>query len=307
MAHTLSNHNGVQIVTPDNDLTADRQALNDNFEYLADHAFIAGASVSDTHGDSLTVCNGTDAITTVGPASLDNGAITTDGSGDLTVKGFNCGTVLFLTGNLVDTSPGAELNGPLLPFDVVEWTFTVYNVVYTLSYNSGQWQILGGSGLLALGPTTAGNPAGAYTHSLVSTGSGTLTFQPTLEVNTVGAFTCSATNLVLRSVITAYSGAFGKGLTRTYIGMQSDNYPVGLDSTDNASNETLLCDGTWAINVLSGPTQLDGGGITTDGLGTLCLHPQSSPPAAVAGGIYFDGTNFNFCSDGSTWVALTLP
>ena len=36
MAHMLTNYNGVQIVTPNNDLSADRQALNDNFEFLAD-------------------------------------------------------------------------------------------------------------------------------------------------------------------------------------------------------------------------------------------------------------------------------
>jgi len=68
-----------------------------------------------------------------------------------------------------------------------------------------------------------------------------------------------------------------------------------------------LCDGIHAISAMNGPTSLDSGKITTDGLGTLCLHAQGTPPAPVAGGIYFDGTNFNFCADGSSWVALTLP
>jgi len=36
MSHTLTNYNGVQIVTPEDDLSADRQALNGNFEFLAD-------------------------------------------------------------------------------------------------------------------------------------------------------------------------------------------------------------------------------------------------------------------------------
>ena len=37
MSHTLTNYNGVQIVTPQADLSADRQALNANFEFLADN------------------------------------------------------------------------------------------------------------------------------------------------------------------------------------------------------------------------------------------------------------------------------
>ncbi len=57
----------------------------------------------------------------------------------------------------------------------------------------------------------------------------------------------------------------------------------------------------------NGKTSLDSGMVTTDGLGTLCLHPQSTAPTPVAGGIYFDGTNFNFCTDGSMWVPLSLP
>jgi len=64
-------------------------------------------------------------------------------------------------------------------------------------------------------------------------------------------------------------------------------------------------DGTSTL--LAGQTSLDGGKITTDGVGTLCLHSQSAAPTAVAGGIYFDGTNFHFCKVAGTWIQLILP
>ena len=38
--------------------------------------------------------------------------------------------------------------------------------------------------------------------------------------------------------------------------------------------------------------------------GVLVLQPLSTPPPAVAGGIYFDGSSnqFYYCTDGATWT-----
>jgi hypothetical protein len=86
-------------------------------------------------------------------------------------------------------------------------------------------------------------------------------------------------------------------------------WPLASDLNDHSGNShTLTLGGASGPSILSaGPSSLDGGAITTDGLGTLCLHQQSTAPAAILGGIYFDGANFNFCSDGINWVALTIP
>jgi hypothetical protein len=72
MSYSLTTYGGtsVQVVTPSTGLSPAGSALNENFEFLVDHAFLPGASVSDGDGDSLTVCDGTDAIAAVGPTSL---------------------------------------------------------------------------------------------------------------------------------------------------------------------------------------------------------------------------------------------
>lgn len=41
-----------------------------------------------------------------------------------------------------------------------------------------------------------------------------------------------------------------------------------------------------------------------DFLKTQVYIPQNTPPNPVAGGMYFDGTNFKVCKDGATWVTL---
>jgi hypothetical protein len=64
MSYTLTTYGGtsVQVVTPSTGLSDAGAALNDNFEFLVDHSFLPGASVSDGSGNSVTVCNDTWAI-----------------------------------------------------------------------------------------------------------------------------------------------------------------------------------------------------------------------------------------------------
>jgi len=134
---------------------------------------------------------------------------------------------------------------------------------------------------------------------------------------------------VLYSIGTGMSGAAGFHYTGLVSGLNVSNMAINaaqvaalfattkptavLTSAAAALAVGNDAGGTGIVNlgglsVNSGAvTSLDGGAITTDGQGTLRLHTQPSPPAAAAGGIYFDGTNFKFCANGTTWVALTLP
>jgi hypothetical protein len=90
----------------------------------------------------------------------------------------------------------------------------------------------------------------------------------------------------------------------TFIPAMRIHAPHGGESPRVTVNEAAD-DGTSALQV-KGKTSLDGGLVTTDGLGTLCLHPQDTPPKAVQGGIYFDGSSFFFCTDGETWKPVRL-
>ena len=252
MAHTLTNYNGMQIVTPEDDLSADRQALNENFKTVAD-GFVrnpmtasldaGGFDITDigTSGDNPALAVNAGAIT-----SLDGGAITTDGSGNINIAGFTVdGSTMFYW----RSSPGGDIAS---------------------------------DSALVLGISSPGS---------VNAGDGT-----------------------------GYFCGLGYDGTLVNWRLYGDKYPVHLNAVRTMINPdyTSADDGVSVLQVINGPTSLDGGAIKTDGSGDMTansmnlgqllqLTAQSSPPTPVAGGIYFDGANFNFCSDGSTWVALTLP
>ena len=116
MSHTLTNYNGLQIVAPEADLSADRQALNDNFTFLADTC-VRNPMTSNLDAGAYQITNlGGLSVNAVAVTRLDGGAISTDGYGDLTVSS---------TGSAPGSPP---------PFQVIAGGFTI--TIGTL--NNGQ-------------------------------------------------------------------------------------------------------------------------------------------------------------------------
>ena len=78
MSHTLTNYNGLQIVTPEGDLSADRQALNDNFKILADSCLQTYINGGDSWSNTLGIV-----------ANYDGGNSITNVNGHTTIDGGN--------------------------------------------------------------------------------------------------------------------------------------------------------------------------------------------------------------------------
>jgi hypothetical protein len=273
--YTLSNYNdtGILIVTPEADLSADRQALNSNFIALADLTLscvqnpmtanldAGGFDISNigASGDNPALSVNAGAAT-----SLDGGAVATDGRGNLSLNGTTSGPILNLNSkngsiNFVDTAvylcSGIYQNGS------GSWAFS-----------ADFWSFIGladtfWDGVIIQIGTASGGTDETYTTQLALYADGDF----------------------------AIGGSFNSPGDNGYITSSSGRILIGQSTTDDTVS---------ALQVSGGATSLDGGAITTDGLGTLCLHPQGSPPTPVAGGIYFDGTYFYVCKDGSTWTTL---
>jgi hypothetical protein len=71
----------------------------------------------------------------------------------------------------------------------------------------------------------------------------------------------------------------------------------------------------WACPINSYPLLTENGFVSSDvngnywsvnGQSVMVFSPQSTPPTAVAGGMYFDGTNFHASVDGTSWKTITL-
>ncbi len=277
MAHTLTNYNGVQIVTPDNDLSADRQALNGNFEFLADHAFVAGATATDTSGNSVTVCNGTSAITATGKLVL-NGQVQIhhNGTAPLPCPDSNAALVY----DTANYAVNAWFNLP--PFS----GFTS-PIAATLGLTSG----LGYYGGMILLIDTSGNGwtfvVGASGSKNASVGAGILASPFGLAVDPSG-------NLL------EYGNLTVSGATNL------DGGAITTDGSGDLAIAPTSGSGT-ALSVSGGATSLDEGGIITDGSGDLAIAPTSGSGTALsvsggatsldAGGIITDGSgNITQCT-----------
>ncbi len=340
MSHTLTTYNGVQVVTPDTDLSAGGQALNDNFEYLADHAFVPGATVTDTNGDSLTVCNGTNAISAAGATSLDGGAIVTDGDGDVQANTLNVG------GQIVVPSSGQS------PDNSGTYTFAgFYNSMpYYRNGSYFLWYDQPGYSVYVISTALGDDSAGFYNYTryddvvLVNlpqgvyvpiSGSSTGTF----AVKTNSGF---YTNVLVNGDITAglgmFTGDFAGGFPQclfmngyanfvnnplypqsgcTFITSTGDiSYIFGISVGVDDGRNLFIYDFNLGIttffaingNILVGQDNQTDNGQAFQVLGTatasnIILDSTTTPASPIAGQIYFNGSHF-LGWNGSAWKQL---
>jgi hypothetical protein len=150
------------------------------------------------------------------------------------------------------------------------------------------------------------NVAGTVPSATSATTAITVTNAAQANITSVGTLS----SLTVTGGVTA-SGFSGSGASLTnlaggnVVGNVANANVAGTVVANAQPNITSIGDLTGLT--VSGTTNISGI-VTTNSLvanTTMRIVSSATAPTAVAGGIYFDGTNFLVCKDGTTWVAIT--
>ncbi len=252
-------------------------------------------------------------LSVTGTSTLDDGAITTDGGGNIVADSY--------------TGSGAGLSGSAPSLNVgsagtAGYASSADFASYATQLDGSYGVILGTESIMIGGTTIADNGAGGLgisfdSGTITTDGSGNLTVNGNVNIagttyvwptsNTAGYLADDGSGNLSWSTVTASPGGSSEDVQWNNGGVLSGNGGVYMDGTgDLGLNGTLYADNGI---VIVGHTSLDSGSITTNGSGNLTINGTVNiagvsyiwPTSNVAGVLTDDGSgNLSWVSSSSS-------